>query len=237
MRVANLPWYDYPESAAGLDRFWACVRDALRALGQTDVPETLTRSDDVQGQWADPGLLLSQCCGPDLFTTAGAGLEPIARPAFAELDATAGHYFSHVVGRLPSRGALRIVVNATSSRSGHGALRDWLAEQGLEIGAVTVSGSHAASIDTLRRGEADVAAIDAHNWRWLETEGLDVIGRSAEAPSPPWVVHRDAGANPDRLREALVRAVDVAGPAIGIVGVEPADRALYAPFARATRSG
>ena len=230
MRRAQLPWYDHPGSSAALDRFWRCVREALRASGEYDVPERLTRGVDVRAQWRSPGLLLSQCCGPDLFTPAGADLVPIARPTFADLDVGAGRYFSHVVGRVPTDVHPRIVVNETSSRSGHGALREWLGAEGLHAGRVIVSGSHAASIVALRRGAAGLAAIDAHSWRWLDTRGLEVIGRSAAAPSPPWVMHRHAGVEPARMRAALVRAVEYCGDAIGIVSAETALRDDYERF-------
>ena len=225
--VADLPWYDHPRSAAALDAFWAVARDALRAAGVREAPDALARPHSSQVLWTTPDLLLGQCCGPDLATEAGRALEVLARPVFPELAVGAGDYFSLVVGRLPLNRPPRLVINAVSSRSGCGALLEWLADRGLTAGPVTVSGSHAASLEAVRRGDADLAAIDAHAWNWLATAGLPVLGRSRAAPSPPWVVHRDCPVPRALLREVLQRAVECRGAAIGIGGVVPADRYTY----------
>lgn len=227
MLVADLPWYDHPPCSGALDAFWAALRDVLSAAGVEDLPETLARGRQPRLLWSEPGLILSQCCGPDLDSDAGRDLEVIARPAFADLDCGPGDYFSHIVGRLPMDCPPRLVVNATTSRSGCGALLEWLAVRGIEPGPMVVSGAHGASIDQLRRGEADLAAIDAHSWRWLDTAGLRRIGRSAAAPAPPWVCHGDCPVPVALTRRALEHAVATRGADIGIVGFVDADRAHY----------
>ena len=136
--------------------------------------------------WSDPKLFVSQACGLDLFL-ANAAIEPIAAPVF-DLDCKAGMYFSYIVGDLSGSIA---AVNSLSSRSGWSAL---LSECIPEKAVVT--GSHQASIKALKTGVADVAAIDAVTWSIIERdepsklEGLEIVGRSSEAPSPPYVVRQ-----------------------------------------------
>lgn len=228
--VAGLPWYDHPASARGLDLFWAALADALRAAGHVGIPEALARWARPTEQWRDPGLLLSQCCGPDLFTAPGADLEVVARPAFSGLDAAPGTYFSWLVGERSALARPRVAINARSSRSGCGALAEWLRDRGLVPASVEETGSHAASLEAIRAGRADLAAIDAHAWHWLDSGGIGVLGRTAAAPSPPWVTRRGGAVGIHALRRALERAVAKRGAEIGIDAVMPARRCDYAPL-------
>ena len=83
--VAAIPWYDHPASADALDVFWRVVRARLDGAGFDRLPDARARGD-VSSRWSSASLLLTQCCGPDLFTHEGAMLEPVARPVFADLD-------------------------------------------------------------------------------------------------------------------------------------------------------
>jgi hypothetical protein len=213
----------------------------LRDHGIENIPARLQRrsalqSDDeprcnqhVKSLWQSPLLMLSQCCGPDLFTREGDSLEVIARPAFAELDCQPGSYFSYIVGRtehLPP--TPRIAVNALSSRSGYFALVEWLCQRGISISTVQVSGSHKNSILLLENGHADIAAIDAHTLIQSDWQlQLPVIGQSGEAPSPPFVFHRDCGIDSELMVSALEHAIRLQGTAIGINGLLPCGRQHY----------
>lgn len=154
------------------------------------VPAQLDRNTPLDKQWANPMLLISLCCGPDLFTPAAAHLQVIARPVFEDLDCDEGHYFSHIVYNPQYSGGLaRLVVNSLSSRSGHGALIEWCKQRKIATQQLSVSGSHHNSLAALRQNQADFAAIDAHSWNLLQEKDLDIIGRSAQALAPPYVMH------------------------------------------------
>lgn len=229
--IASLPWYDLPPARDGLNAFWEVLRGELKHIGALPLPPALERDMPLIDQWAHAGLLLSQCCGPDLFTPAARHLEPIARPVFMDLDCNPGDYYSHIVTTnrlLPTRP--RLVVNAPSSRSGCAALYEWLRRQRVEPGSVLISGAHAQSLEWLRHGRADVAAIDAHSWPLLNTQGLHIIGRSEPAPSPPFVMHRGAPVTRQCMHAALIATIAKAGEAIGIAGVQPAERESYSPI-------
>ena len=195
-----------------------------------NLPEYLERSLSLQKQWQHPQLLLSQCCGPDLFGAAG-GLEPVARPIF-DLACEPGTYFSHVVKVAYSHtSARRVVINSPSSRSGCAALLGWLEKRGWTPSKVVVSGSHAASAQMLRRGQADLAAIDAMSWKIIDTSRLEIVGKTSSAPAPPYIKRMGITVPKSVLFEALEVALSEAGEALGIKGVLPADLELYRPLA------
>jgi len=226
--IASLPWYDLPSTHNNIDQFWQILASALRECGVTQVPEQLNRSTALELQWASPKLLISQCCGPDLFTPAATQLEVIARPVFDDLNCDDGHYFSHIViNPQYNYGPAHLVVNSLSSRSGHGALVEWCKLQGITTARLTVSGSHHQSLAVLRDGQADIAAIDAHSWNLLQETELTIVGRSTEALTPPYVMHMEHSAKREQVRDALQHAVEAAGYRVGIKAILPADKHAY----------
>ncbi len=236
--IASLPWYDLPVRQPQLDAFWSVLRNELHRLSapllpdRLPLPETLNRHTPLVEQWAHPALLLSQCCGPDLFTPQAQELVPIARPVFADLDGTPGQYFSHIVtarGR-EHGGSGRFVINSASSRSGGAALFEWAAASGIDCDQVLISGAHASSLDYLRHGWADLAAIDAHSWPLLDTRGITIIGRSTEAPTPPFVMHRRNPIGAALIRTALDYAIEQAGASIQIAALMNINSQTYQPM-------
>lgn len=235
--MASLPWYDLPPRQPHLDHFWSVLKRQLHRepclLSNVRLPDCLDRHTPLGQQWASPSLLLSQCCGPDLFTARAQGLTPIARPIFGDLPCAAGHYFSHIV--VPSAQAskrpenYRWVINSPSSRSGSCALFEWAQRQALPCQTVLVSGAHANSLNYLRSGLADIAAIDAHSWPLLDTRGVTIIGSSRPAATPPFVMHQDCPVPLAVMHNALSEAILLAGARLQITGLMPASRALYQP--------
>lgn len=221
--LASLPWYDVAATHASMDDFWSVLRRELEKAGIHELPRDLDRMTPLRDQWQQPGLVVSQCCGLDLFTPAAGSLLPIARPVFSDIAGQPGSYFSHIVaagtlGQQPRRA----VVNAASSRSGCAALLEWASERGWLDLDVLISGSHEASLRYLKEDLADFAAIDAHSWNLLDTKGMSIIGRSSDAPAPPFVTHRACSVSAALTLRALTRAVEEAGESIGIRQVMPA---------------
>ena len=229
MKLANLPWYDLSSQHDGLDIFWGEVCAALRRRGWTALPQHLDRLLPLSTAWLHPDLILSQCCGPDLFSESGRWLKPFARPVFAALDCEPGCYFSHIVTAkksLPRR--VRLAVNATTSYSGHYAARQWLANEGIDVITTRVTGSHLGSIDALLRDEADIAAIDAQTLHLHgRVRGINMIGRGRQAPSPPYVT-RVIDCDIADLLESLKAANGRAGGRIGVADIMAAERSDYA---------
>jgi ABC-type phosphate/phosphonate transport system substrate-binding protein len=248
-RVANLPWYDFPEIAESTDAFWRAVAERLRAAGIDRVPSELARDEDYEAQWRDPRLLLSQACGYDVLYDSRAHLVPVARPQFRVPGCSAGAYQSAIVVRADRpfrvledlRGGT-CAVNDRTSHSGTNALRPLIAplsRGGRFFREVIQSGAHTWSLDMLRAGTADVACVDvvvlalARRLRPADTAELRELARTEPAPAPPWVTSRATDpATRAALRGAL--AAVLADPALARVreelsidGWHPCDPSTY----------
>jgi ABC-type phosphate/phosphonate transport system substrate-binding protein len=221
--IAALPMYDLPELRGATDALWSAIAAALVRMDVDEVPATLTRGREVYGLWTDPGLLLAQTCGYPLTHDLAGKVRLVAVPCYAAPGCTGPYYSSLLVVRHGSarslgelRGA-RAAFNVRDSQSGYAALRAAaapLARDGAFFGEIVETGAHVASITAVRKGRADVCAIDAvlhallarHRPRALD--GVEVIGTSPPCPGLPYVT---AAARSDATVAALhVALSDVA---------------------------
>ncbi len=201
--IAALPWYDLPGLRPGIDALWSLLRRELMMRGVMDAPPMLDRSTPIAATWRSPRLLISQACGLDLAFEPQ--LHVLASPHFDLPDCEPGHYFSWLVARPGApRHAPRAAINSLRSHSGCSMLRARWPASGEYL-----TGSHLASLAALRARRADVAAIDALTWRLVETthpellDGLEIVGRSASHPAPPWVTTA-TGEQQRTVRDALL---------------------------------
>ena len=223
MGVASMPMYDMPEVRDALDGLWAGFARHLRREGVADVPDRLVHDRALPDLWNHPELLFGQCCGYHLVDGYGETLRPIATPHFDAPECQGCDYASViVVGEqcaatdvLEMRGAV-CAVNAPDSHSGMNALRALVApvsREGRFFSAVRISGAHAASVEMVRTGVADVAAIDCVSYALLERHrpaalvGVRKLGRTPPAPALPYVTRSTMDADTvARMRTALSRA-------------------------------
>ncbi len=229
--IVNLPWYDLPGTAKDLDCFYTRLRAPLQnVLAESGIvlPRALERTQVIAQQWRSKRLLLSQCCGGDLFSSEGEQLHAVARPVFPKLDCEPGFYYSHIVANSRLKNSPRIAVNARTSYSGCLGLLDWLKHAGLKPCSIVVSGSHIASLALLQRGEVDLIAVDANTWQLLEQSGRGIVGRTLTAPAPPFVCHLAWAHHAGRLRDILLDALTGFGSVAGMGSVVGACRADYA---------
>ncbi|WP_421879148.1 phosphate/phosphite/phosphonate ABC transporter substrate-binding protein [Pacificispira sp.] len=220
---ASLPQYDLPELTGATDAWWVGIAGHLRRQGVADVPDTLTRASDGEALWRDPALLLTQTCGYPLMTELRDYLQPVATPDYDCEGCAPGHYSSAIIVRradsvtsLSDLRGRRAAVNNANSHSGMNALRHTvapLAPAGTFFGSIVLSGGHALSAEAVRRGEADVAAIDSVTWALLHryrsqaVEELRVLQWTRQAPALPYAVRVDAQADlVRRIRDALLDA-------------------------------
>lgn len=249
-RIASLAMYDMPLLEGANDALWDAVARPLRASGIEDVPARLERQRPLMDVWRDPDLLLAQTCGYPLMTALAGDVTPVAAPVYAWPGCSGVRHCSLIVvakgapfQTLADLRGSRVAMNGADSNSGMNLLRHavaGLAEDGRFFGAVTVTGSHLASLDHVVRGAADFAAIDcvtfglASRHRPALVAGVRVIGETAMSPALPFVTRSGASAEQvATLREALAAAIadpDAAEAvdALGLAGVEPVETSDYA---------
>lgn len=141
----------------------------------------------------------------------------VAAPRFP--GEAAPTYRSVVIARSPVAvedvGGAALAINEYGSWSGWHGFAAWLAGRGIHpTGPHVLTGSHHASVDAVRRGDAEVAAIDATVWRDLvDRTGLEVIATTGDWPAPPFSV---AGTLPARVAGEIAEAL------FAVDGIEPA---------------
>jgi ABC-type phosphate/phosphonate transport system substrate-binding protein len=210
--IASLPMYDWEEVQSATDAWWAGIR---RHLGGGP---GLTRRPDYSALWSDPQLLFSQTCGYPFTHRFTGKLKLVATPHYAADGCDGPHYCSMIFARealpLTAFRGTTAAVNSPDSMSGMLALRlvfAQYAENGHFFASSIETGSHAASLATVRDGRADVCAIDAvcvalaRHVRPDLLRGVVEIARSPKVPGLPYVTV--AGDVP-RLREALAAAFE-----------------------------
>lgn len=247
--IASLPMYDWPEIGGATDAWWAGLRRHLLAEKFSDASEWLERDFDRDRHWRSPDLLLSQTCGYPLTHAFDGALEVVGVPVYAAEGCEEGTYRSVIVVAAASRYERpadlrggRAAYNSRDSLSGHLALRSMfapLAAEGRFFGSAVETGSHAASMERVAAGKADVAAIDCVSFALTKTHRpalaakLRVIGMSPKAPALPYVT---ASGRPKpelaRLKRALAsaaedRSLSGAREALLLKGFEFASLAAY----------
>lgn len=228
MLRASLPMYDLPEVREWTDRLWRVIAEELRAeelreAGLAGVPAALERPADHHAAWRSDGLLFSQSCGYPVATALRGAVRVVATPHYAAPGCDGPRYSSVVVARAAShvttpselRGAV-CAFNSRDSQSGYNALRRLiapLARGGRFFACAIETGAHAASMEAVRRGRADVCAVDCVTWalcaryRPSMLTGLEVVGRTASAPGLPFVTAPDiSDSTLGSIRSALARA-------------------------------
>jgi len=203
MWLSCLPWYDLPELHGATDTLWRRIAAQLREAGIEHVPDGLNRSLHYEDQWNSGKLLLGQACGYDVALAFADRLRVIAAPEFALEGCEGATYRSFVVVREDTAAEkiadlrnLRCVINTPTSHSGMNVLRALvapLAEDGLFFSNVEVSGAHERSLELLRSGQADVAAIDCITYGLLQRvrpkalHGIRIVHRTHTVAAPPFV--------------------------------------------------
>ena len=221
---ASLPMYDLSETRQWTDRFWSAVAVELRAEGISEAPDALERVPDHHDAWRPDGLLFSQSCGYPVATAFRGALRVVATPHYAA-PGCEGHCYSSVIvvresNRAADLGGLRDAVcafNSRNSQSGYNALRSAVApsaRDGRFFAQTVETGAHAASIEAVRDGRADVCSVDCVTWALLgryrpaALVGLRVLAFTEPMPGLPFVTAGDcAEAILDAIRRALQRAL------------------------------
>lgn len=237
--IAALPMYDRPEIRDATDRFWALIRDALRAR-DIAAPNALQRdANDPMQTWLAPDLVLAQTCGLPYRTQLHGKVTLVATPNYALPGCQPGYYRSVIVARGPVANdwqGLRLAANSPGSQSGWAALAtEWPDNIPAKV---RLTGSHAAALAAVASGHADLAALDAQSWRLLQrfdpaAAAVRVIAETTPTPGLPFITR--AGQDPAPYRTALHDAIAALTPddrrALDLAGlvVIPSDAYLAVP--------
>jgi len=212
--IAGLPMYERPENAAAHDRFWTLIATALRDHG-VDAPGSLTRDINPWTLWRRPDLVLAQTCGLPYRSELHDKVTLVATPIH-DLPGPPGHYHSVIIAhaddpRGPSEfDQTTLAFNDGRSQSGWAAALDWAAQNGIAFKATKMTGAHRASARAVANRQADLAAIDALSWEFLNrwdgfAQNLRVVAQTAPTPALPYIAAQTADA--ETSRAALHQAV------------------------------
>ena len=214
--IASLPMYDWPEIRAATDAWWQGI---ARHIG-VDCP--LTRTLDYSSLWRRDDLLFSQTCGYPFSHDFAEHLQLIATPHYDADGCVGPNYCSMVFARakLQRLGDLKsalAAVNTKDSMSGMLALKlvfAPFARAGRFFRGAIESGSHIASLQMVKDGNADVCAVDAvcvalaHRHRPELLDGLVEIARAPSVPGLPYVTSNNTSADQlARLQSGLASAL------------------------------
>ena len=224
--IASLPMYNVtPQHAVSWRSLLSdCVDAFARAAGPAEVAIVDATDGELLQHWGRNDLLLSQTCGfPYRMLGLASAVHLIATPLFDAPGCEGPRYRSALVvsAQAWQRGAttvaacrgLRAACNSADSHSGMNALRHAVAphaRDGRFFSSVHWTGSHAATLNALASGTADIGAIDCVTLALLRDahperlEGVRIIGMTASAPGLPLIASRALGEDrAEALRDAL----------------------------------
>ena len=201
--IASLDMYNWPESTAAFDLFWARIHDALTAQGIASPPALSVLDENLHDLAASGDLLMGQICG---ITYARANDEEhrfTALGAFVIDDASLlpGYYSSALITPKGHAPDLSTPQSLTAAINGYGSLSGWIVlaqyvsrqSQDDPFAQTLISGGHRQSAEMIAQGKADIAAIDLISWKMLQrfapdvTAKIDVVAYTPPRPGLPLV--------------------------------------------------
>lgn len=219
----SLPMYDI--CRRDTQALWSVLKPLIVAEGlATERLDIVWPEDNLETLWRSDAMLLSQTCGYPLATKL-TQVQVMGCFQYSAPGCEAHRYRSYFIARIADEGkqladfrGRKAVCNSRDSQSGYNALRKMvapLAREGHFFAGVDFSGSHRQSLEEVRCGNADIAAIDCITWALLqrhESESLrdlTLIGQSPLAPGLPLITAAQTSAQNRRaIRNALVRLVN-----------------------------
>lgn len=238
--IASMTMYARSELATPNAAYWAQLRSALDKRGIA-TPEALDTERHEFDVWLSPQLVLSQTCGMPYRTRLADQVTLIGTPDFGLEGCAPGHYRSAVVVRADDRretapefADARFVYNQDCSQSGYGAAFLWARDHGFWFGDQRASGAHTKSAEMVAKGDADIAMIDAHTWRFIQqfddfASDLKVIDWTTPTPSLPYIAAK--GANGPAVFDAVAEAIGALDPlsreVLGLRGIVAIPHAAY----------
>lgn len=206
MTIASLAMYPFIHLQPAYNRLWEGVGEQLPfevpPLSWDVPPDVACRRDD---------LLVGQTCGWPLITELAPSVHVIGTFDCDVDGAVDGTYRSVLVSAgdeplsdILARPELTVAANSPDSLSGWISMLVVAASSEVELHAVEWTGSHAASVEAVRQGRADLASIDAVSWVHIGDTELSVVGHGPRVPCLPLVASASVGGDVvDQLRRAF----------------------------------
>jgi len=206
MTIASLAMYPFVHLQPAYDKLWDAVGQQLPfevpTLNWDVPPDVACRRDD---------LLVGQTCGWPLITELAPSVHVLGTFDFDVDGAFDGTYRSVLVSSdegplsdILARRELTIAANSPDSLSGWISMLVVAASSDVELHEVEWTGSHAASVEAVRQGRADLASIDAVSWVHIDDSALSVVGHGPRVPCLPLVASGSVDADVvDQLRRAF----------------------------------
>lgn len=191
--------YNQADCLPALDRYWALIRDGLRAANVA-APDHLTWGmPDFLDHWLRPDLAMSQTCGYPYRAILHRKVTLIGTPDFGVEGCAPGYYRSVFIARKDDpRGDLmayrqaRFAYNDAMSQSGWAAPQNHAATLGFQFKSLLQTGGHVRSAQAVLNGQADIASVDAVTWCLLVRNDpaladLRIVGRTEPTPGLPYI--------------------------------------------------
>jgi ABC-type phosphate/phosphonate transport system substrate-binding protein len=205
-------------------RLWAFLRDRLRAAGMRDLPEALDETIAHHEAWLDPRLVFAQTCGFPFVKNLRGRVRLVATPVYEAPGCVGPTMCSVIVVReerapqsLAACAGLTAAINERGSNSGYNLLRAAVAPYagGRPFFAeVKETGGHLASLEAVRSGAADLAAIDCITYDLMRRhaperlQGSHVLAQTPSGPNLPFITRLSASdEDVTALRAALKAAI------------------------------
>jgi len=216
--IASLGMYDFGATMPANDRFWALIRDDLRARGLA-APKALLRGEGAfWPAWEAPDLLLSQTCGYPFRARLHDRVTYVGTPDYGLEGCPPGHYRSVFVARaddprrtLAEFDGAPFAYNEDLSQSGWAAPQVHAVGLGIRLPPTVQTGGHLLSARVIADGGADIAALDAlTHLLLLENEPelmaqLRVIDTTVPTPGLPYIAACGIPAAP--IFDAVTKAI------------------------------
>lgn len=220
--AVSLPMYlSAPGQVAAL---WEHLRQQLAARGLTRLPTSVNWPTDLAQHWLNPGLLLSQACGYPLVTRLAGQVRLVGTFRYQVPGSDNQGCRSQLMARADDDGRTladfrgrTLAYNSTDSQSGYNSLRAMvapLALTGCFFGQTVASGGHRQSLEMVRDGLADLAAVDCVSLAGFQADlpeichGLCVVGESAPYPGLPLITSLETSdADLEALQAALMETM------------------------------
>jgi ABC-type phosphate/phosphonate transport system substrate-binding protein len=219
----------YAAGAPAYQQLWQFVAQRLQDQGFEGIPQALEHPTDLLAHWLQPELLLSQTCGYPLTHALDRRVQLVGAFRYQTPGCEGILYRSMLVCRtadaalpLDAFRGRSVAYNSLDSQSGYNSLRALVAPWAVDgrfFGRALPTGAHRASLEAVRSGTADLAAIDCVSLALFQQEnrqvldGLRICGYTALAPGLPLVTSLQT---PPALVAALQTALGDAMDAHGL---------------------